>query len=172
MSESVSSRPGMAPGMKPFHAIVGVVVAVLWIGLAAFVLLHGRGSASSVDVYSELPPGFTAQLQAQGVQYQGLSPVDAATVKQVFSRTGAQGVVADDSNALVFRTSYSDTDTGRSAANNLPALMVVVPQSSSQTSSAPGGATQVFVEFVDPNSFQVLKTLTYGGGPAAPTPSP
>jgi hypothetical protein len=172
LSESVPRPSGMAPGMKPFHAVVGVVVAVIWVGLAVFVLTHGRGSNSSVDVYSELPPGFTAQLTAQGVQYQGLSPVDAATVKDVLSRAGAQGVVASDSNALVFRTSYSDTDKGRGAANNLPALMVVVPQSQSQTAAAPGAATQVFVEFVDPNSFEVLKTLTYGGGPVTPTPTP
>ena len=71
--------------MKPVHAVVAGLFALFWIGLLAFVLTHGKDEGSGVDVYSELPPGFTAALQTKGVTYAGLSPVDSATVQQVLS---------------------------------------------------------------------------------------
>ena len=61
------------------HLVIGAVVFVVWFGVLGFVLTHGRNEASSVDVYSELPPGFNDALAAKGVTYQGLSPVDANT---------------------------------------------------------------------------------------------
>ena len=60
--------------------------------MLAYVLTHGKDEGSSVDVYSELPPGFTAALQTKGVTYAGLSPVDSGTVDQVLSHaTGRRG---------------------------------------------------------------------------------
>ena len=71
--------------MKPVHGVVALVLAVVWFGTLGFVLTHGSGDKSSVDVYSELPPGFDAQLQTLGVKYQGLSSVDATTQRAVES---------------------------------------------------------------------------------------
>ncbi len=78
-------RTGAPHGFKPYHLVVGAVVLVAWFGVLAFVLTHGRDEASSVDVYSQLPPGFTGALQAKGVTYKGLSPVDAATQSQALA---------------------------------------------------------------------------------------
>jgi hypothetical protein len=166
LGESLVHRTGRPAGFKPFHIVVAVVVGIVWFGVAAFVLTHGRGDQSSVDVYSELPADFTGQLLAQGVQYQGLSSIDAATQQTVLSRAGANGVVAGDSSALVFRTAFTDKATsGGKRYTDQPALMVVVPDA--QTSGR--SATSVFVEFVDPSSYQVLKTLTYQGATASPS---
>ena len=148
----------MAPGMKPFHAVVGVVVAVIWVGLAVFVLTHGRGSNSSVDVYSELPPGFTSQLTAQGVQYQGLSPVDATTQSQALAHLPALGN-DNGGKPLVFRTSFTMTKGVGQPGVATPALMVVVPD--------PTG-TDVHVDFVDPTSYQELRSVEYGGAGSSP----
>lgn len=168
MARSLAPQTGRPPGMKPVHGVVGAVVLVLWFGLAAFVLTHGRGDASGVDVYSELPPGFTTELQSRGVTYSGLSSVDATTVKAVLATASGSG--ATGSSPLVFRTSLSSTrPLGSKKFTDQPALMVVVPgvQPSQGTS-----ATSVFVEFVDPITFSVLTQLTYGGSAtASATPS-
>src|SRR3954453_5962159 len=55
-----TTRLGRTPGMRPIHAVVALVVAVAWAGVLAFVLTHGKDQGSGVDVYSELPAGFTA----------------------------------------------------------------------------------------------------------------
>jgi hypothetical protein len=159
LSEPLVRRTGRPYGFKPFHVVVGVVLACVWFGLAAFVLTHGRGEASSVDIYSELPPEFTAQLRAQGVQYQGLSSVDAATSQQVLAQARASGGgVASDSSAIVLRTSLTDTSTKqRTSYTDQAALMVVVPGAP----TAGGSGSSVYVAFLDPVTFQVLTTLTY-----------
>lgn len=157
MSDPVARPPGRPYGFKPFHLVVGVVVALVWVGLAAFVLTHGKGESSSVDVYSELPADFTAQLQAQGVQYQGLSSVDAATTQQVLAQPLGGEVVASGSDALVLRTALTDTGAERGTTyTDQAALMVVVPDAQTD-----GSGSSVFVAFLDPVTFRTLTTLTY-----------
>jgi len=166
--------------MKPVHALVAGVVALLWVGILAFVLMHGKDAGSSVDVYSELPPGFTAALQAKGVTYAGLSPVDGATVDQVLSHTPSDAAAPSGVDPIVLRTAFSDT-SGHASFQDHAALMVVVPQSVSQSvspsgspsvtpsgspSASPAGGS-VYVAFLDPTSYQVLDSLTY---PAAGAP--
>jgi hypothetical protein len=165
LSEPVARATGRPHGFRPFHLVVGVVMAVVWVGLGAFVLAHGRGDSSSVDVYSELPPDFTSQLQAQGVQYQGLSSVDAATTQQVLAQPLGGGVVSSGSDALVLRTALTETGTERGTTyTDQAALMVVVPDA--QTG---GSGSSVFVAFLDPVTFRTLTTLTYDA--AAPSAS-
>ena len=170
MGESLIRQTGRPAGFKPFHLVVAAVIAVIWVGLAAFALTHGRGEQSSVDVYSELPADLTFQLQAKGVRYQGVSSVDAGTTQTVLSRVGGNGVTAG-SGALVVRTSFSDNAqaAGKSGKTytDQPALMVVAPQT-----SASGGSGSVFVAFVDPTSYQVLTSLTYTSSAVSPSPSP
>ena len=157
MSEPIVRPLGRPPGFKPFHLVVGIVVACAWVGLAAFVLTHGHGQSSSVDVYSELPPDFTAQLQAHGVQYQGLSPVDATTTTEVLAQPLGGGVVSSGANAIVLRTALTATGAGQGTAyTDQAALMVVVPDA--QTG---GSGSSVFVAFLDPVTFKTLTTLTY-----------
>ena len=154
--------------MKPVHALVAGVVALLWVGILAFVLMHGKDAGSSVDVYSELPPGFTAALQAKGVTYAGLSPVDGATVDQVLSHTPSDAAAPSGVDPIVLRTAFSDSAQGASVQDRA-ALMVVVPrpapQSSSQSASPADGS--VYVAFLDPASYQVLASLTYSGAGAS-----
>jgi hypothetical protein len=164
LSEPFVRHTGRPYGFRPFHVVVGVVVGCLWVGLAAFALTHGHGESSAVDVYSELPPDFTAQLQARGVQYQGLSPVDATTTQKVLAQSGGNGVVASGSSAIVLQTSL--TDTGAKSGTRYTdraALMVVVPNA--QTTGA--SSSSVFVGFFDPVTFQVLTTLTYDASAAS-----
>jgi hypothetical protein len=137
-------------------------VACLWGALAAFVLTHGIGGASSADVYSELPPDFTAQLRAQGVQYQGLSPVDAATTTRVLAQPLGGGIGSSASGALVLRTAL--TQTGRSSGTKYAdeaALLVVVPHVRAGASTS-----SVYVAFLDPVTLRTLTTLTYDAAPA------
>jgi len=137
--------------------VVGGVLAVVWFGLLGFVLVHGKGEASSVDVYSELPPGFTTSLQQQGVTYAGLSPVDDATVQQVLTRATTDVSAPTGSAPIVLRTAF----TGDSFTDQ-PALMVVVPNPQFSTPTSGGGATSpVFVAFVDPTTYKTLTTVTY-----------
>jgi hypothetical protein len=158
LSEPIVRPLGRPPGFKPFHLVVGIVVACAWVGLAAFVLTHGHGQSSSVDVYSELPPDFTAQLQAKGVQYQGLSPVDAATTQRVLAQPLGGGVVPTGSGAIVLRTALSGSggSSGTTYANQA-ALMVVVPH----VQARGGSTTAVYVAFLDPITFHLLTALTY-----------
>jgi hypothetical protein len=157
LSEPVARAAGRPPGFKPFHLVVGVVVAVVWVGLGAFVLTHGKGDSSSVDVYSELPPDFTSQLQAQGVQYQGLSSVDAATTQRVLAQPLGGGVVSSGASPLVLRTALTDTSGKQGATfTDQAALMVVVPGARTGSSSS-----AVYVAFLDPVTFKTLTTLTY-----------
>ncbi|MDX6360189.1 MAG: hypothetical protein QOH37_3243 [Nocardioidaceae bacterium] len=157
MSEPVARAAGRPPGFKPFHLVVGMVVAVVWVGLGAFVLTHGKGDSSSVDVYSELPPDFTSQLQAQGVQYQGLSSVDAATTQRVLAQPLGGGVVSSGASPLVLRTALTDTSGKQGATfTDQAALMVVVPGARTGSSSS-----AVYVAFLDPVTFETLTTLTY-----------
>jgi hypothetical protein len=157
LSEAIARSSGRPPGYRPFHLVVGGVVACLWVGLAAFVLTHGIGGSSSADFYSELPPGFTAQLRALGVKYQGLSSVDAATTKKALAQPLGGGVVSSASSAIVLRTALTDngTHSGRKYDNE-SALMVVVPDV-----HAGGSASSVYVAFLDPLTFRTLTKLTY-----------
>jgi hypothetical protein len=142
-------RAGAPPGFKPIHLWFGVVVLVVWFGVLGFVLTHGRDEASSVDVYSELPPGLTDALAAQGVSYQGLSSVDSTTQSQVLARISAPAG-SDGGKPLVFRTSFTTTTGSSSPATPTPALMVVIPD---QTDS---GAQ---VDFVDPTTYRELDSV-------------
>jgi hypothetical protein len=170
VSEPEAPRLGRTPGMKPVHAVVAGVFALFWIGLLAFVLFHGKDEGSSVDVYSELPPGFTAALQAKGVTYTGLSPVNGSIVDQVLAHAPADAASPSGVDPIVLRTSLNDP------TQNLvdrAALMVVVPQSASQSASQStspsmsGSGGSVYVAFLDPSTYQVLTTLTYAGAPAS-----
>jgi hypothetical protein len=158
LSPEYVRRSGPLYGFKPWHLVAGVAIFVVWFGVLGFVLTHGRDQQSSVDVYSELPPGFTDALAAKGVTYQGLSSVDPGTQSQVLAHLP----VTSNSNGgqpLVFRTSFS-TRTGNAEAT--PALMVVIAD---QTDSG------VRVDFVNPTSYQELDSVEYGGsgGTGSPT---
>jgi hypothetical protein len=143
LSEASARPSGRPAGMKPVHGVVALVLAVVWFGTLGFVLTHGSGDASSVNVYSELPPGFDAQLQAQGVKYQGLSSVDATTQQAVESLPSPADAGVTGAAPLVLRTA-----TG-----------------------APGGG-EIWVEFVDPTTYQVLRTVKYAASLSAATSSP
>ncbi len=146
-------RSGPVYGFRPWHLVAGVVVFVAWFGVLGFVLTHGRDEQSSVDVYSELPPGFTDAMSAKGVTYQGLSPVDAGTETQVLDHLPATSI-SNGGKPLVFRTSFTARTGSRTPAVATPALMVVVPGST-------GGS--VHVDFVDPTTFRELASVDYGG---------
>lgn len=153
MSPDYVHRTGAPPGYKPVHLVIAVVVFVCWFGVLAFVLTHGRDEASSVDVYSELPPGFTGALETKGVTYEGLSPVDATTQQQALAHVPAVGN-DNGGQPLVFRTSFTVAKGSGQPGTATPALMVVVPD--------PRG-TDVHVDFVDPTSYKPLETVEYGG---------
>ena len=158
MSPDLVHRTGAPPGYKPVHLLVGAVVLVFWFGVMAFVLTHGRDEASSVDVYSELPAGFTGALQAKGVTYQGLSSVDATTQQQALAHLPALGN-DNGGKPLVFRTSFTAAKGQGQSGTATPAIMVVVPD--------PQG-TDVHVDFVDPTSFVMLRSVEYSGSGASP----
>ena len=158
MSPDYIHRTGAPPGFKPVHLAVGAVVLVVWFGVLAFVLTHGRNEASSVDVYSELPPGFTGALAAKGVTYTGLSPVDAGTEQQALAHLPAD----PDTNGgkpLVFRTTYTVAKGSGQPGLATSALMVVIPDSAN---------SGFHVDFVDPTSYRELESVQYAAsaGPA------
>jgi hypothetical protein len=153
-------RTGAPYGFKPYHLVVGAVVFIAWFSVLGFVLTHGRNEASSVDVYSQLPPGFTGALQAKGVTYQGLSPVDPTTQSAALAHLPALGN-DNGGKPLVFRTSFTDAKGVGQPGVATPALMVVVPD--------PQGS-DVHVDFVDPTSYQELRSVEYGGSGASPSP--
>jgi hypothetical protein len=155
--EPATTRLGRTPGMKPVHAVVAVAFALFWVGVLAFVLVDGRDDGSSVDVYSELPPGFTAALREKGVTYAGLSPVDSSTVEQVLAHAPS-GAATSGVEPIVLRTAFTDAADGYQSR---AALMVVVPQAASPADGS------VYVAFLDPTSYQVLASLTYGGAGAS-----
>jgi hypothetical protein len=147
--------------MKRSHAVVAAVLALAWAGVLVFVLAHGAHDQSSVDVYSELPPGFNASLQRQGVTYAGLSPVDSATVQQVLSHATTDVAAPTGTDPIVLRTAFTDTAKGQ-AFQDRAALMVVVPHAQ----GAPSGS--VYVAFLDPLTYRVLTSLTYGATTSSP----
>jgi hypothetical protein len=160
LSPDYVHRTGAPPGFKPVHLVIGAVIFVVWFGLLAFVMTHGRDQPSSVDVYSELPSGLTGALEAEGVTYQGLSPVDAGTEQQALAHLPALG--ADNGGKpLVFRTSFTLARGSGKPGTDTPALMVVIPD--------PKG-TDVHVDFVDPTSYRTLKTVEYGGAASSANP--
>jgi hypothetical protein len=159
LSPEYVRRSGPLYGFKPWHLVAGVVIFVVWFGVLGFVLTHGRDEQSSVDVYSELPPGFTDALAAKGVTYQGLSSVDPGTQSQVLAHLPVTSTNNNGGQPLVFRTSFS-TRTGNAEAR--PALMVVI---SDQTDSG------VQVDFVDPTSYRELDSVAYGGSTGTASPS-
>jgi hypothetical protein len=151
------------PGFTPVHLVIGAVVFIVWFTILGFVLTHGRDEASSVDVYSELPPGFNDALAAKGVTYQGLSPVDADTESQVLAHLPATSS-DNGGKPLVFRTSYGATTGSGATGATTPALMVVIPDATD---------TGVHVDFVDPTTYRELDSVDYGGpddGGASGTP--
>ena len=163
MSPEYVRRQGAPPGFKPIHLAFGAGILVVWFGVLGFVLTHGRDESSSVDVYSELPPGFTNALATQGVTYEGLSPVDSRTEDQVLAHlpttSGALG-----GKPLVFRTSYSASSGTRQPSTPTPALMVVIPDQ---------GDSGVHVDFFDPTSYRELDSVDYGGpGDSGSSPTP
>jgi len=139
--------------MKPVHAVVAGVFALFWVGVLVVVLTLGKDDGSAVDVYAELPPGFTARLQSQGVTYAGLSPVDDSIRDQVLSRTPSDVALPNGVDPIVLRTVVSDSAQGESLQGRA-ALMVVV---------AEPGSGPVHVAFVDPATYQVLTSVTYSG---------
>jgi hypothetical protein len=160
LSPDYIHRTGSPPGFKPVHLVIGVVVFVAWFGVLAFVLTHGRDQTSSVDVYSELPPGFTGALEAKGVSYQGLSPVDPTTQQQALAHLPALGN-DNGGKPLVFRTSFTVAHGSGQPGTATPALMVVVPD--------PQGS-DVHVDFVDPSSYRPLETVQYTGSGTSSSP--
>jgi hypothetical protein len=167
LSEPYVRPTGRPPGMKPVHGVIALVLAVVWFGTLGFVLTHGRGDDSSVDVYSELPPGFDAQLQVHGVKYVGLSSVDATTQKAVETLPSPSDAGVTGAAPLVLRTSLTDLKKppdGGPKYTDQPALMVVLNATSTQAGA------EIWVEFVDPTTYQVLRTVQYSGAPSsAPT---
>ena len=159
MSDTQAPRLGRTPGMKPVHAVVAGVLVLVWIGVLAFVLTDGKHDGTGVDVYSELPPGFTAALQTKGVTYAGLSPVDSTTEDQALSHAPSDASASAGGTPIVLRTSFSDAAQGGSFQDRA-ALMVVVPQAQASTGS-------VYVAFLDPTTYSTLTTLTYDGDAAA-----
>jgi hypothetical protein len=150
--------------MKPVHGVVALVLAVVWFGTLGFVLTHGHGDQSSVDVYSELPPDFNAQLQVHGVKYQGLSSVDATTQKAVETLPSPSDAGVTGAAPLVLRTSLTDLHQppgGGPTYTNQPALMVVIDATSTQSGA------ETWVEFVDPITYKVLRTVQYAAAPTA-----
>ena len=139
--------------MKPVHAVVAGVFALFWVGVLVVVLTLGKDDGSAVDVYAELPPGFTAGLQSQGVTYAGLSPVDDSIRDQVLSRAPSDVALPSGVDPIVLRTVVSDSAQGESLQGRA-ALMVVV---------AEPGPGPVHVAFVDPATYQVLTSVTYSG---------
>jgi hypothetical protein len=160
LSHDYIHRTGAPPGYRPRHLVIGAVIFVLWFGVLGFVLTHGRSEGSSVDVYSQLPPGFTGALQAKGVTYQGLSPVDATTQSQALAHLPALGN-DNGGKPLVFRTSFTSAKGQGQPGTATPALMVVVPD--------PQGS-DVHVDFVDPTSYQQLRSVEYDGSGSSTTP--
>jgi hypothetical protein len=146
-------RTGAPPGFKTRHIWIGAVIFIAWFSVLGFVLTHGRNEASSVDVYSELPSGFTGSLQAQGLTYQGLSPVDPTTQQQALAHVPSTGT-DNGGKPLVFRTSYTQTHGSGQPGVATPALMIVVPHSS---------GTGFHVDFVDPTSYQELASADITG---------
>lgn len=161
MSPDLVHRTGAPPGFKPWHLVAGAVVFVVWFGVLGYVLTHGRDQSSSVDVYSELPPGLTAGLQAKGVTYQGLSSVDPTTQKQALAHLPAFGE-DNGGQPLVFRTSFAVTHGTGKPGTPTPALMVVVPD--------PHGS-DVHVDFVDPTTYRTLETVAYTSPSSSASPS-
>jgi hypothetical protein len=143
--------------MKPIHAVVAGVLVLVWIGVLAFVLTHGKDQGSGVDVYSELPPGFTAALQTKGVTFTGLSPVDGATVQQVLSHATTDVAGASGADPIVLRTAFTDSVQGANFQDRA-ALMVVVPPSQAESQASNGS---VHVAFLDPTTYTTLTTVTY-----------
>ena len=129
------------------------MLLLAWVGVLAFVLTHGRDQGSGVDVYSELPPGFTAALQTKGVTFSGLSPVDGATVQQVLSHATTDVAAASGADPIVLRTAFTDTAQGADFQDRA-ALMVVVPQSQASSGS-------VYVAFLDPTTYTTLTSVNY-----------
>jgi hypothetical protein len=156
---SYPRRTGTPPGFRPLHLVIGIGIAVVWFGVLGFVLTHGRGDASSVDVYSQLPPGLNAALAAKGVSYQGLSPVSSGVQQQALAHLPAVGE-DNGGQPLVFRTSFTVAAGSGKPGTATSALMVVVPD--------PQG-TEVHVDFVDPTSFRTLESIRYA---ATPTTEP
>jgi hypothetical protein len=148
LSPDYVHRVGAPPGFKPIHLLYGVVVLVVWFGVLGFVLTHGRDEASSVDVYSELPPGLTDALAAQGVTYQGLSPVDSSTESQVLAHVTAPAG-SSGAKPLVFRTSFTASQ-GSQPGTPTAALMVVISSSSEGS---------LHVDFVDPTTYRELDSV-------------
>jgi hypothetical protein len=154
-------RTGAPPGYKPIHLVFGAVIFIVWFGVLGFVLTHGRDETSSVDVYSELPAGFTGSLQAKGVTYQGLSPVDPTTQKQALAAVPALGN-DNGGQPLVFRTSYTVAHGSGRSGTATPALMIVIPD--------PKG-NDVHVDFVDPTTYRTLESVQYAGSAPVANPS-
>ena len=159
MSPEYVRRTGKPPGFKPVHLLYGAIVLIAWFAVLGFVLTHGRDHTSSVDVYSELPPGFDTSLEAKGVTYHGRSSGDAGTQQQALAHVPALGN-DNGGQPLVFRTSFTMAKGSGRPSPATPALMVVIPD--------PQG-TDVHVEFVDPTTYRVLDTVQYGG--SSPSPS-
>jgi hypothetical protein len=162
LSPDYVRRTGAPPGFKPVHLLIGVAVLVVWFAVLGYVLTHGRDQTSSVDVYSQLPPGFTGALESKGVTYQGLSPVDAGTQQRALSHLPALGN-DNGGQPLVFRTSFTVAKGTSRPGPATPALMVVIPD--------PQG-TDVNVEFVDPTTYKPLEALEYGGSSPSSSPAP
>lgn len=153
MSPDVSTpdyihRTGAPPGFKRIHLVIGAVLFVVWFGVMAYVVTHGRDEASSVDVYSELPAGFSEALASQGVTYTGLSPVDPTTQSQVLARVTAPAGSAG-AKPLVFRTSFTVTQGSSQPGTPTAALMVVIP----------GASGALHVDFVDPTTYRELDSV-------------
>lgn len=169
MSEPYVRPTGRPAGMKPVHGLIALVLAVVWFGTMGFVLVHGRGGPSSVDVYSELPPGFDAQLQIHGVKYAGLSSVDATTQQAVETLPSPSDAGVTGAAPLVLRTSLTDLKKppgGGPKYTSQPALMVVLNATSTQSGA------ETWVEFVDPTTYKVLRTVQYSASASsAPTAS-
>lgn len=146
-------RLGRTPGMKPVHAVVAGLFALFWVGVLVVVLTLGKDDGSAVDVYAELPPGFTAGLQSQGVTYAGLSPVDDSIRDQVLSHAPSDVALPSGVEPIVLRTVVSDSAQGESLQGRA-ALMVVV----AEPESGP-----VHVAFLDPATYQLLTSVTYSG---------
>jgi hypothetical protein len=141
-------RTGAPPGFKRIHLVIGAVIVVVWFAVMGYVLTHGRDEASSVDVYSELPSGFTDALASQGVTYSGLSPVDPTTESQVLAHVTAPAG-SSGAKPLVFRTSFTASQ-GSQPGTPTAALMVVISSSSEGS---------LHVDFVDPTTYRELDSV-------------
>jgi hypothetical protein len=152
--------------MKRGITVVAIATFVLALIVVGTALARSRHASSAAD----LPSGFASQMREMHITYSDVAAVSAEVRSAALHAavSGSSPIVYKDARPIVVRVRFTDDayrDHGRRLYVDRAALMLIYPDTpialTGPAGSQTGTVQSTFVDFIDPDSFQYLRAVSF-----------